>query len=106
MRKKTALAILIVLAFSLIGTGLSALREQSEFISYGGGLGTLKVAYGFPLNWIGYSEAQVFAPIFNKIYWFSLESFLMDTGFWLAVSFTAYIVAMELVRYKTRALRF
>jgi hypothetical protein len=106
VRRKNALIVLVILAFGLIGTGLSAFREQSEFISVGSGLGTWQVAYGFPLGWYGYSEPHLMVVMTpNKIYWFSSESFLLDTAFWLAISSSAFIVAIQLEKMlrKTKA---
>ena len=56
VKKGTAILVaLIILAFGVIGTGLSAFREQNELIVDGWPMSTLKVAYGFPLGWYGYS---------------------------------------------------
>jgi hypothetical protein len=100
IKKRTAILIaVVILALGLIGTGLSALYEQNEFITFEGGpMGTLKASYGFPLSWYGYSQEEVLAPISTpKMYWFSLESFLLDTALWLAISSFVCITAIKSV---------
>jgi len=106
MRQKTALMILIILGFGLIGTGLSAFYEQNELVGKGSNMHILKATYGFPMRWYGYSQQQAFSanPI-PKFYWFSLESLLLDAAFWFAISFFACIATMKSVNIlrKTRA---
>jgi hypothetical protein len=105
MRKKTVLIALIILALGLIGTGFSALYEQGEFIVTNFPMGTRKVSYGFPLMWYGYSYAVVMFPVSTpRLYWFSLESLLLDAAFWFAISFVVCIATMKSVNmlHRTR----
>jgi hypothetical protein len=107
MRKKSVLTVLAILVLGLIGTSLSTIREQNEFITFDGGpMGTWKFSYGFPLSWYGYSQAVVLAPVPTpKTYWFSLESFLQDAAFWVAISFFVSFAAIKSVNvfHKARA---
>jgi hypothetical protein len=109
MRKKSVLIALVILAIGLIGTGLSILYVQNEFIGVHIGdpsVGIWKFSYGFLLSWYGYSQAVVLAPIPTpKTYWFSLESLLLDAAFWVAISFSLCIATMKSVNMlsKTRA---
>jgi hypothetical protein len=108
MRKKSALIALAILALGLIGTGVSIIYVQNEFIGVHVGdpsVGTWKFSYGFPLSWYGYSQAVVRVPTTTpKTYWFSLESFLLDAAFWIAISFFTCIATMKSVSmlHKTR----
>lgn len=98
MRKNTVLIVLAILALGLIGTGFSALYEQGEFIVDSFPMGTIKVSYGFPLVWYGYSYAEVMIPVSTpRSYWFSLESFLLDIAFWVTISFLVWVATMKSV---------
>jgi hypothetical protein len=116
MRKKSVLIVVVILAFGLIGTGLSALYQQQDWqtteITADKHMSTFKVSHGFPVGWYGYSQTTIWytshwnAPyIPPKIYWFSLESLLLDAAFWVAISFFVCIAAVKLVNKlrKTRA---
>jgi disulfide bond formation protein DsbB len=98
MRQKTALMIVIILGFGLIGTGFSAFYEQNELVGEGSDMHILKTTYGFPMRWYGYSQQQAFSanPI-PKFYWFSLESLVLDTAFWVVISFFACFAIMKSV---------
>jgi hypothetical protein len=111
MRKKSALIALVILAFGLIGTALSTLYVQNEFLLHTVHFGdpsaeAWKFSYGFPLGWYGYSQQQVWSanPI-PKFYWFSLGSLLLDAAFWVAISFFVSLAAIKSVNIlrKTRA---
>jgi len=99
MKKRTLLIALAVIALGLIGTGLSALYEQNEFIVTNFPMGTTKFSYGFPLGWQGYSIVEVGFPvpdgIIPEIHWFSLESFLLDAAFWVAISSVGCIAIVK-----------
>jgi hypothetical protein len=94
-KRTVILVVLVTLALGLIGTSLSTLYEQNEWTeSYI----ILKVSYGFPMAWHGYSQnySQNYSqfqlgppPLVNppKIYWLSLGSLLLDVAFWFAISF-------------------
>jgi len=106
MRKKSALIVLVILAFGLVGTGLSALYQRNEYIrepyydpkSSGPPIGTIKVSCGFPLGWYGYSEVSAFWEFSTENYWFSLGSLLLDAAFWFAVSFFVSLAAIKSAR--------
>jgi hypothetical protein len=102
MRKKTVLIVLGILAFGVIGTGLSAFYTMSQ-LEGNIWAGILKVSYGFPLGWYGY--AQRVHPYFPPVYWVSLEALLLDTVFWLAISTGGCFVIVKLMNilHKTRA---
>jgi hypothetical protein len=106
MRKKTVLIALTILALGLIGTGLSTLYTQNEYIGYPP-IVTVKESYGFPLGWYGYSHIETMIYTFHppEIYWFSLGSLLLDATFWIAISFFVSFTAMKSVNmsHKTRA---
>jgi len=110
MRKKTVLIVLVILALGLIGTGLSTLYEHDEL--FGSMLGgTFKASYGFPLGWHGYSTnyggpIRLFPSTPPPVdYWFSLESFLLDTVFWFAISSIGCIATIKSMNilHKARA---
>jgi hypothetical protein len=115
MRKKTALMILIILGFGLIGTSLSTLYTQNEFnrdIKATTRNDTFKVSHGFPVGWYGYTQTSIWylfhwtpPSISPKIYWFSPESLLLDAAFWLAISFFVCVATMKSVNilHKRRA---
>jgi hypothetical protein len=100
MRNRTLLVALAILALGLIGTGLSALYERQEFIVTNFPMGTSEVSYGFPLGWHGYSFRWTGIPwgIPPLIYWFSLESLLLDAAFWVAISFFGSLAAIKSAR--------
>jgi hypothetical protein len=108
LRKKTVLSILVILAIGLLGTGLSTLHMQNEYIG-DLSVGTFKESYGFPLGWYGYSQTET--AITNvlhlppEVYWFSLGSLLLDAAFWFAISFLVCFAAMKSVSilHKRRA---
>jgi len=107
MRKKNALIVLVILALGLVGTVLSTLYQQNELIDMTASKSTLKVSYGFPLGWHGYSLIyRGWSPWgFPSEYWFSLGSLLLDATFWIAISFLVSLAAMKSVSIlrKTRA---
>jgi hypothetical protein len=102
MKKKSALIVLVILALGVIGTSLSALYEQVEFIpSLNQPTSTVKVSNGFPLTCHGYSyfvepEIRLSGP--SLTYWFSLGPLLVDAVFWFAISF---FVCLAIVRSAT-----
>ena len=104
MRKKSVLIALVILAFGLVGTGLSTLYKQNEQIAITLMGFTQKVSYGFPLGWYGYSFAVTGIPrndywgLPPLSYWFSLESLLLDVAFWFAISFFVSFVALKSAR--------
>jgi hypothetical protein len=110
MRKRTLLIALAVIALGLIGTELSTLYKQNEYIGIGGPLhnplGTIKTSYGFPLGYYGYSideyDLRIHGP---QIYWFSLGSLLLDAAFWFAISSIGCISIIKSMNifHKTRA---
>ena len=109
MRKKTVLIALVILALGLVGTGLSALYQQQDWqtteITTDKYMGTFNVFYGFPLSWHGYAHTTIWYlshwnPPYNppKVYWFSLESLLLDVAFWFVISFFVSFVALKSAR--------
>jgi hypothetical protein len=106
MRKKSALIALVILALGLIGTSLSTLLKQNEYIGYPPKV-TVKESYGFPRGWYGYSHIEQMMPVLHPemVYWFSLGSLLLDAAFWIAISFFVCIATMKSVNMlrKTRA---
>jgi hypothetical protein len=107
MRKKSALIALVILALGLIGTSLSTLYKQNEHVGdITARIVTFKVSYGFPLSWYGYSRTSMGMPTFSpipEIYWFSLESLLLDAAFWFAISFSVCIATMKSVNMLRKA---
>jgi hypothetical protein len=116
MRKKSALIALAILALSLIGTSLSALYqqqdEQTTEITADEHMSTFKVSHGLPVGWYGYTQTRWWSTSHTnipynppEIYWFSLESLLLDAAFWFAISFFVCIATMKSVNKlrKTRA---
>jgi len=105
MRKKSVLIALAILALGLIGTGLSTLYKQNEYIGEPPVV-TFKESYGFPLGWQGYSFTETGIPYNNyweiphspRVYWFSLESLLLDAAFWFAISFFVSFTAIKSAR--------
>jgi len=75
-RIKSALIILMIIAFGSISTLISGFYRQDISL-----LGATRIGYGFPLIWHGYSQAVVYPepPIY---YFFSWESFVLDIAFW------------------------
>jgi len=107
MRKRTLLIASAVIALGLIGAGLSTLYRQNIITDFTGKQGVYKVSYGFPLGWYGHSHTVGGIPLFpsSETYWFSLESLLLDTAFWVAISSigcVAIIKSMNML-HKTRA---
>jgi hypothetical protein len=102
MRRKSVLVVLVILALGIIGTSLSTLYKQNEYIGYPPA-DTFKESYGFPLGWHGYSITGGSAIPVNplpKAYWFSLESLLLDVAFWFTASF---FVCLAVVKSATTA---
>jgi hypothetical protein len=102
MRKRLLLIGLVILALGLIGTSLSTLYEQVEFMP-SQNQPKVKVFYGFPLSWHGYSLMEMPIPSFTPPpleydYWFSSESLLLDAVFWFAISLFASVAAMKSVK--------
>jgi len=108
MRKKSALIALVILALGLIGTGLSALYQQQGWqtteITEDEYMSTFKVSHSFPLSWYGYTQTRMWSTSHTNIpynppevYWFSLESLLLDAAFWVAISFFVCIATMKSV---------
>ena len=105
------LVALAILAFGLIGTGFSGLYVQNQFVIVAN-TGIMKVSYGFPLSWHGYSQnyslqlhpldwGDVIPP---KVYWLSLGSLLLDAAFWFAISFFACVATMKSVKILLRTI--
>jgi len=107
MRKRTLLIALAVIAIGVIGTGLSTLYRQNIITDFTGKQGVYKISYGFPLGWYGHSHTVGGIPLFpsSETYWFSLESLLLDTAFWVAISFSVSIATIKSVNilHKARA---
>lgn len=84
MRKRTLLIALAVIALGLIFTGFSGLytvfQLEGNFWS-----GISRISYGFPLGWYGHVR-RGHPDGFLPVYWFSLESLLVDAAFWIAIS--------------------
>jgi hypothetical protein len=101
MRKGLFLTALAIILLGLVGTSLSTYYEQVEFIpSQNQPWGAVKVSYGFPLLWHGYSGLLSPLPgaIGNREYWLSLESLVLDSLFWFAISFCVCISTMISVK--------
>jgi hypothetical protein len=96
MRKKSILIVLLILAFGLIGIGLSTLYRQNESIVELP-IFTFKESHGFPRGWYGYSWTKNMGNwgVPPRVYWFSLESLLLDAGFWFAISFFVCLAAVK-----------
>jgi len=95
MRKRILLIALAIVGLGLIATGLSTFYGEKD---YSGSpirnpVTTVKESCGFPLGWYGYSYIIEMMPVGHTemVYWFSLESFLLDIGFWFAISSLAVI---------------
>ena len=108
LRKKSVLIVLVILALGLVGASLSALYEHDE--EFGILNGTFKASYGFPVGWHGYSTnyggAILLPPHTTPVfYWFSLEAFLLDAAFWIAISSFTCIAIIKSVNilHKVRA---
>jgi hypothetical protein len=88
LRKKNVLIALAIIAIGFVGTGLTTLYKQHEYIDFTGRQATYKESYGFPLGWYGYSYIVGGVPILSPIhvYWFSLLSLLLDAAFWVVIS--------------------
>jgi hypothetical protein len=103
MRKRTLLIALAVIGLGLIFTGLSGLYTVFQ-LPENLWSGISKISYGFPFGWYGYFK-RGHPDGFLPVYWFSLESFLLDTAFWLGISTFgcfAIIKSMNMV-HKARA---
>ena len=107
MRKKYVLIALAIIAIGFVGTGLSTLNNQHEYINFTGRQATYKGYFGFPLSWYGYSYIVGGIPILSPIhvYWFSILSLLLDTAFWVAISSIGYLAIIKSMNifHKTRA---
>jgi len=110
IKKRTSILIaLAILTLGLVGISLSTLYEQyeSEFLGTNFPLGLWKTSYGygFPLGWYGYSFTFITGmqvpigpvPAPPKVYWFSLESLLLDAAFWFAISFSVCVASTKSV---------
>ena len=110
IKKRTAILIaLAILILGLVGTGLSTLYEQNEQVYLGTNfpLGLWKISHGngFPLWWYGYSftfimgNQEPFGPVPAPpmVYWFSLESLVLDAAFWFAISFFVCVASTKSV---------
>jgi hypothetical protein len=86
MRIKPVLIIFLVLAIGLVATFFSGFYEQNLSEP-----GLSKVGYGFPLTWHGHS--QIVFPDMPTIYWFSLESFLLDAAFWCLIFIFFFLIS-------------
>jgi hypothetical protein len=103
-RTAAILVAVVILGLGIIGTGLSTLYEQNEWLILGQ-VATIKVSYGFPVSWYGYSFREGGAtPIYPppRAYWFSLGSFLLDAAFWFAISFFVSIASVKPVKILLR----
>jgi len=107
MKKRTVVVALAIIAIGFVGTGLSTLYKQHDYINFTGRQATYRESYGFPLGWYGYSQTvggipTAFSPM---IYWSSLGPLLLDVGFWIAISFLVSSAAIKSVNtlHKTRA---
>ena len=107
LRKKYVLIALAIIAIGFVGTGLSTLYKQHDYINFTGRQATYKESYGFPLGWYGYSYIVGGVPILSPIhvYWFSLLSLLLDTAFWIAISSVGCIAIVKSMNmlHKARA---
>jgi hypothetical protein len=107
IKKGTAILVAVaILALGVIGTSLSTLYKQNEYIGYPP-MVTFKESYGFPLGWHGYSVTEGSAiPVIPPplTYWFSLESLLLDAAFWFAISFFACVATMKSVKVLLRTI--
>lgn len=92
-RIKSALIILMIIAFGSISTLVSGFYRQDISL-----VGATRIGYGFPLIWHGYSQAVVYPepPIY---YFFSWESFVLDIAFW-SLTISAIIVVLK--RFRAR----
>lgn len=102
MRKRPFVIVLIILAFAVIGTVLSTLytSEYRDFVVH-------NISYGLPISWHGHElvGGPAYPGFVHELYWFSLESFLLDIAFWFAISSLVVIAAMKSMNIlrKTRA---
>jgi len=93
MKIKPFLIFLVILALGFISTLVSGL--------YGKNLSTIgvsKIGYGFPLSWHGHS--WIVYPGMPTVYWFSLESFVLDTAFWCLIFASLTLISFKW--FKTR----
>jgi hypothetical protein len=96
IRKRTVLIVLTILGLGLVATGLSALYSHYEYEDIRVGQGMYWIySYGYPLDWLWYSEQVTWSFPGPKNYWFSVGYFLTDIAFWSA---TAFFVCYTLIR--------
>jgi hypothetical protein len=94
MRARHVLTVLVVFALGLVATLISGFYEQ-DFSK----LGLSKIGYGFPLVWHGHS--WIVYPTMPTAYWFSSESFLLDTAFWCLISTFIVLIFLKLTKIRS-----
>ena len=90
MRTRHVLTVLVVFALGLVGTLISGFYEQDLSKP-----GLSKIGYGFPLFWHGHSS--IVYPAMPTVYWYSLESFVLDTAFWCFIFAALALVLLTLL---------
>jgi hypothetical protein len=88
MRNKLVLIVFVILASGFVATLVSGFYEQNLST-----LGVSKFGYGLPLSWHG--NSWIVYPTMPTVYWFSLESFILDAAFWC---FILAVLAFILLR--------
>ena len=90
-RIKSALIILMVIAFGSIVTLISGLYKQNLSQRVGVSI----TGYGFPFSW--YRESRISFPIMPIVYSFHWECFTLDIAFW-SLTISAIIVVLKQFR--------
>jgi hypothetical protein len=102
IKKRTAvLIVLVTLGLGLIGTIVTVVYPVATLVYPVELPGTVKVFYGSPLAWHGYSfetTAQLNYG-YSTTYWFSSGALLLDVTFWFGISFIACVALAVLLNF-------
>jgi hypothetical protein len=90
MRTKPVLVALLIITLGIIATLISGLYEQNLSKE-----GLSKMGYGLPLIWHGHS--WIVYPDMPTVYWYSLESFVLDTAFWCFIFAALTLILLRLL---------
>jgi hypothetical protein len=88
MKTKPVLIVFVIIALGLISTLVSGLYEQNLST-----IGVSKIGYGFPLSWHGHSWIVYLGM--PTVYWFSLDSFVLDAAFWCLVFASLTLISFK-----------
>jgi hypothetical protein len=95
MRIELILIVPAISALGFIATLVSGLYQQNLST-----LGVSKIGYGFPLSWHG--NSWIVYPGMPVAYWFSLESFVLDTAFWCLIFAVLTLVSLRWLKTRKR----